>query len=395
MNYTIHNADAISGLRQLEAESVQTVFTSPPYFGLRSYGTDPVVWGEADCEPCYWKPAPQQNTKLGIQGNTNGIYTADRSNKGKLYATSEAAPSGSICERCNSWKGELGGEPTVDRFVDNLVSVFSEVWRVLRKDGTVWLNIGDSYAGSGRGAGTTRRGDIQRSSTGTLGLQPDRDKTVRAKNLYGVPWRLALALQSYGWIIRNDLIWHKPNPMPESVKDRLTRSHEHVFLLVKSSRTLFWKHDDGRIVYEEPEPDIQTYEAEDDHGNPVTVKRNRWSGRHYYYDGDAIRDYGKSESRKGSKTGANARDVWTLPPSSYKGAHFATFPETLVERCILASSRTNDLVLDPFTGSGTTGAVALQLGRRFVGIELKSEYVELATKRINEAKEQPTFLRFF
>ena len=279
-------------------QSVQTCITSPPYWGLRDYG----------------------------QGD------------------------------------QIGLEETPQQYVDQMVQVFREVWRVLKDDGTLWLNIGDSYAGSGKGPagnlGAThneRHMEHKHSAIVPDGLKP--------KDLVGIPWRLAFALQADGWYLRQDIIWSKPNPMPESVTDRCTKSHEYVFLLTKS-RQYFYDH----VAIKEnaaTEPKARDKNAEGYQAD--YTKGERFSAGERVFGADGMR---------------NKRDVWTVNTKPFKGAHFAVMPEALVEPCILAGSAIGDTVLDPFTGSGTVGMVALRHNRNFVGTELNPDYAELAVDRI-------------
>lgn len=229
--------------------------------------------------------------------------------------------------------GQIGLEDGLEEYVDQLVQVFREVWRVLRDDGTLWLNLGDSYAGAGLGGGTQKQGirAYPKGNTVQARTGARRVGNLKPKDLMGVPWRVAFALQDDGWFLRSDVIWHKPNPMPESIKDRPTKAHEYLFLFAKSER--------------------------------------------YFYDADAIK----------GQTTRNKRSVWTVTTKPYKGAHFATYPPELIEPCILAGSTEGGTVLDPFTGSGTTGAVAIKHGRRFIGTELNPEYGELARERMTRA----------
>ena len=260
--------DTRAELTNLADGSVQTCITSPPYFGLRDYGH----------------------------------------------------------------AGQIGLESTPDAYVAELVAVFREVRRVLADDGTLWLNLGDSYSD---------------------------------KQLLGIPWRVAFALQADGWYLRQDIIWAKPNPMPESVRDRCTKSHEYLFLLSKSSRYYF----DADAV---SEPAVKGAAGSTFHsGKTATHQAGRAS----------------TKARADAET-RNKRDVWTIPTKPFKGAHFAVMPEALVEPCVLAGSHDGDLVLDPFAGSGTVGVVAKRHRRNFVGIELNPEYAELAEGRISAEPEQ-------
>lgn len=228
--------------------------------------------------------------------------------------------------------GQIGLEVSLDQFLDRLVAVFSQVKRVLRDDGVLWLNIGDAYTSGDRGY----RAPDRKHPIRAMAFRPPTPDGLKPKDLIGIPWRLALALQRDGWYLRADVIWHKPNCMPESVKDRPTRAHEYVFLLTKSE--------------------------------------------HYAYDHRSVREH----------NGRNRRSVWSIPTQAFKGAHFATFPPALIEPCILSASRPGDFILDPFFGSGTMGVVASELGRRYVGIELNPEYIRMATQRLTTLLDRPT-----
>ena len=225
--------------------------------------------------------------------------------------------------------GQIGAEDEVSEYIEHLVSVFSEVRRTLSDDGTLWLNIGDSYTSGGR----TYRGDDRKNPARAMGYRPPTPEGLKPKDLIGIPWRLAFALQSDGWYLRSDIVWYKPNCQPESVRDRPTRAHEYIFMLSKSER--------------------------------------------YHYDYEAV-----SERTNGGGS-RNRRSVWPVNTEAFPGAHFATFPPSLIEPCILAGSERGDLVLDPFFGSGTVGEVCLKWQRRFLGIELNEEYADIARARLD------------
>ena len=302
--YQLIHADVIDGLRQLKDSSVHCVMTSPPYWGLRDYG--------------------------------------------------EA--------------GQIGLEPTPEAYLERMVEVFREVRRVLRDDGTLWLNLGDSYASTTKGSGGASA--KQDSNAGSRYKQRHLKLTygLKTKDLCGMPWRVAFALQADGWYLRSDIIWHKPNPMPESVTDRPTKAHEYIFLLTKRPRYFY----DADAVRED--------------GPTYTRKAGGYAGR----DGNnASRFPGKGGFGDSdvTTTGRTKRPVWEIPTQPYSEAHFATFPEALVVPCVLAGSREGDTVLDPFAGSGTTGKVAVELGREFIGVELNPEYADLAAKRITNPKK--------
>lgn len=300
--------DALERLQELPDASVQVCVTSPPYWGLRDYG----------------KP------------------------------------------------DQLGLEPTPDQYVANMVAVFREVRRVLADDGTLWLNLGDSYAGGGRGGQSQEKRSANWQPT--YALHGHTPTGLKNKDLVGIPWRVAFALQADGWWLRQDIIWHKPNPMPESVTDRCTKAHEYVFLLSKSAR---YYYDAAAIS----EPFL--------HGRMQDEAKRRKSSAPLPI-GDYMAQSGRNDG--GGYTGGmgfasaketrNKRSVWTIATKPYSGAHFAVMPADLVEPCILAGSSSGDTVLDPFTGSGTVGMVALRHGREFVGIELNPDYAALAESRI-------------
>jgi len=266
-------------------------------------------------------------------------------------------------------EGQLGMEKTPQEYVENMVKVFREVRRVLRADGTLWLNLGDSYSGSGKGCmgdGTpSDRGSAKQGTNRgtTVGLYPKTETGLKPKDLVGIPWRVALALQEDGWYLRQDIIWHKPNPMPESVRDRCTKAHEYIFLLSKSPKYYF----DSKVI-EEP----AKWER---WGNQTENKKHQGTAKHLG---------GKTLSELPIRDKKNKRSVWSVATKPFKGAHFATFPPALIEPCILAGCPKDGTVLDPFFGAGTTGLVATQHGRSCIGIELNESYLRLAEKRINE-----------
>lgn len=308
--HDIHVMDCRLAMSMLiEPKSVHTVVTSPPYFGLRDYGHD----------------------------------------------------------------GQIGLEPTPDEFVAALVEVFREVRRVLRDDGTVWLNLGDSYnAHPGQRKTTDAAGPKQRTNQGSPGAPSRFVPDLKPKDLIGIPWRVAFALQADGWYLRQDIIWHKPNPMPESVRDRCTKAHEYIFMLSKSPRYYF----DYEAI-KEPAVSLKAQWTD----NPANDKQRGHSRRHAGFNGryaERIRESGPPETR-------NKRSVWTVTTKPFKGAHFATFPPDLIEPCVLAGCPEGGTVLDPFGGAGTTGPVAKRTGRNSVLCELNEEYAQMARARIDAA----------
>jgi len=233
--------------------------------------------------------------------------------------------------------GQIGLEDTPEAYVSKIVEVFREVKRVLRDDGTLWLNLGDSYTSGGR---TTRAPDAKYDGVREMTTRAVTPDGLKPKDLIGIPWRVAFALQADGWYLRQDIIWHKPNPMPESMRDRCTKAHEYIFLLSKSER--------------------------------------------YYFDSEAMQEPTNTPNQT-----RNRRSVWTVATHPFKGAHFATFPPNLIEPCLLAGSRPSSVVLDPFGGSGTTAVVALNQGRSVVSIELNPAYTEISRQRLLSAGYAP------
>lgn len=299
---TLHHGDALTVLRDLPDGSVDCIVTSPPYFGLRDYGVD----------------------------------------------------------------GQIGDEPSPAEFVEALVTVFREARRVLADDGTLWLNLGDSYY-SGRGAPT--QPDLKNSARrpGVRSLDKGGATWAKPKDLLGIPWRVAFALQDDGWTLRNSIIWHKPNAMPESVTDRLSTRHENVFMLSKSRRYWF----DLDPIREEQSPvSVARATRADIRG------KEGWADA---YHGNPPKGLARQSARD-TTIGRNPGDVWEIATTPFPGAHFAVFPPALAERCILAGCKPGGTVLDPFSGSGTTGMVAAKHGRRYVGIDLNAEYLDLSLR---------------
>ena len=347
--------DVRERLAEIPDGSVRTCVTSPPYFGLRDYGTGEWQGGSADCDHI----APP---------------TGGPSNKGQREKFSADGQYKNTCRKCGAERvdSQIGLEQTPDEYVANLVAVFTEIRRVLADDGTVWLNLGDSYFAKPKSNYDGKSPGLQSKNYGTgdttLGYKQQADKFksliaqgYKNKDLMGIPWRVAFALQQDGWYLRQDIIWAKPNPMPEPAKDRFVKSHEYVFLLSKSPRYFF----DYEAVQEK-----------------AIGGGSKFNGSPTYADGDR-RDAGRRNTEKAEMR--NKRDVWTINTKPFKSAHFAVMPEALVEPCILAGSAQGDTVLDPFTGSGTVAVVAMRHGRNFIGTELNPEYGEIALKRIFDA----------
>jgi DNA modification methylase len=270
-------------------------------------------------------------------------------------------------------KGQIGLEKTPEEYVENLVAIFREVKRVLRDDGTLWLNLGDSYNGSGGAGGDYSKGGLKEGQPKYPGRKV---ATLKPKDLVGIPWRVAFALQADGWYLRQDIIWHKPNCMPESVKDRCTKAHEYIFLLSKN-RKYYYDNEAIREPYQSKKEKPRNKAAE---GYNNSYVGGRWS--------EGVRDYYSAGKR-------NKRSVWTVTTKPFKEAHFATFPPDLIKPCILAGCPKNGIVLDPFMGSGTTGMVAAMYQRNFIGFELNQEYCKMAEKRIEPYLMQQTIDNFY
>jgi len=356
----ILTGDCMEILPTLAAQSVQCCVTSPPYWGLRDYGTSSWEGGDAGCE--------HTTTRRGHGDEKQS--TSHGTSRDSLAGLTE-------CRTCGARRidSQLGLEATPEEYLTKMVAVFREVWRVLRDDGTLWVNMGDSYSqvATARGHPYQRHSPVRsqgwegtklaKREIGRNQVTPKMNCDLKPKDLCGIPWRLAFALQADGWYLRSDIIWHKPNPMPESVTDRPTKSHEYIFLLAKQERYFY----DAEAIRE------QSIRAGDIPGG-IGGFINHLTGGHN-------KDGLKANGMKPVLEYRNKRSVWTIATQPYAEAHFATFPEDLIKPCIMAGSRVGDTVLDPFCGSGTTGNVALELGRKAVLIELNPEYVELAEER--------------
>ena len=329
-----------------EGVKVQTCITSPPYYGLRDYGTATWIGGDTSCE--------HEGVSMG--NNRNFIDEGGRGSNKKSISYGNCIKCGAIRE-----DKQIGLEETIDGYVKSIVEVFAHVHNLLTDDGTLWVNLGDSYAGS-NGNGSVAQTFGQDKFVAFKSPTSGNNSGIRPKNLIGIPWRVAFALQEFGWYLRQDIIWSKPNPMPESVKDRCTKSHEYIFLLSKKPHYYF----DNEAIKEPVKEDWGT--------------RDRTDGK-YHNEGTGLQPHsGLTKSYEM----ANKRSVWTVNTKPYKGAHFAVFPNELIEPMVLASTKPNDIVLDPFMGSGTTAEVAQHLNRQYMGCELNPDYKDLQFKRLRQ-----------
>lgn len=328
--------DCLTELKKIETESVDCVVTSPPYYGLRDYGVS----------------------------------------------------------------GQIGLENHPNEYIENMRLVFNEVRRVMKKEATLWLNLGDSYAAGGRGAGTKKLSDKQSTNAGSVHLQKKIETSgekkrflkppdgFKRKDLIGIPWRVAFALQNDGWYLRQDIIWAKPNPMPESVRDRCTKAHEYIFLLSKQEKYYF-----DLDAIKEPAsyglPD-SPHKIKSPYGQGFT-RRAKGGGKKLSKNAVfAHRNDTQNLDKAGEKIWhtRQKRSVWIKSTKPFKGAHFATFPQDLIEPCILAGCPENGIVLDPFFGAGTTGVVAMKHNRKFIGIEINEKYADIARNRLKNIQTQ-------
>lgn len=331
MKNEIRNIDCLDGLKQLPDESVDCCVTSPPYFGLRDYGHE----------------------------------------------------------------GQIGLESSPELFVQKMVEVFTEVKRVLKPMGSLWLNLGDSYAAYKANTGDTDFAGYSRRPEHKRGWQFG---SLKPKDLIGIPWMVAFALRSSGWYLRQDIIWHKPNPMPESVTDRCTKSHEYIFLLSKSAK-YYYDNESIKQLMADSSFSRLNQNVEDQQGyNRVPGKTNgamkavgTYVGgkkhKNMEFDGQKPNTFHSTRNANGyewqNEDGkANKRSVWTVTTKPFSEAHFATFPEDLIVDCIKAGCPENGIVLDPFMGAGTTALVAAKLNRKYVGFEINPEYIKIAEKRL-------------
>lgn len=334
--YKIYIGDCLSQLKELEDCSINCCVTSPPYYALRDYGNDL----------------------------------------------------------------QIGLEETPEQYINKLVEVFNEVKRVLKDDGTLWLNIGDTYANNSHSNHNFDYENGRGSNNNNIVKTNIFNGDIKQKDLIGIPWMLAFALRANGWYLRQDIIWHKPNPMPESVKDRCTKSHEYIFLLSKSPSYYFDMESIREVAtYQENRPSgvererIFNYNSKrnnnpeayliDDDKRYGTHKGIKFGGNKYSLE--EMKNFRTYSGKEYVNTGfRQKRDVWSVAPSRYKGAHFATFPEELITPCILAGCPIDGVVLDPFSGSGTTGVACVHQDRKYIGIELNEEYAQMSIDRLKE-----------
>lgn len=407
MTYKLLLGDCLETLKTIEPYSVSCCVTSPPYYGLRDYGTAEWVYGDPECD----------HVMKNARNDADGEFRPGREEPEKILFKN-------VCPKCGALRidSQIGLEESPEAYVEKLVQVFREVWRVLKDDGTLWLNLGDSYANTK--VGNTNEAPDKKprpyfdNGTHKMKFSKSIPAGMKPKDLIGIPWMVAFALRADGWYLRSDIIWHKPNPMPESVTDRPTKSHEYLFLLSKSAQYFY----DVDAIREETGNEMSW-----DEYSKRTAPGATWqSGGMTNYAGANKHDGGHSHPN-----GRNKRSVWTVNSQPYKHAHFATFPPKLIEPCILAGSDTHECsvcgkgyrtaaysrkykyspmplkvlqryerrfgnlhkgdlvpqtILDPFSGSGTTGAVAIKHHRNYIGCELNPDYIELTKRRLSQVQ---------
>ena len=351
---TILFGDCRETLKELDTK-VRMCVTSPPYYGLRDYGTATWVGGDPNCNHMRDSKVNPSNCITGHKNHDKMAGVGDA-----IYKT--------VCPKCGAVRqdSQIGLEETPEEYIENLVSVFRSVRDVMTDDGTLWVNIGDSYynyrPGKGQALPKQTVSKTKQDLPDECAKRGNKLEGLKEKDLIGIPWVLAFALRADGWYLRQDIIWHKPNPMPESVRDRCTKSHEYIFLLSKNRKYYY----NNEAIKEPVKQDWGT--------------RDRTKGK-YHNPGTGLVPHSglsKSYDRK------NKRDVWTVTNKPYKGAHFAVFPPDLIEPCILAGSQEGDIILDPFMGSGTTAMVAKKHNRKYIGCELHDGYEDLIQKRVDE-----------
>lgn len=369
----IFNGNALSVLRYLPDESVNCCVTSPPYWGLRDYQTGEWDGGDPECD--HRQETPRFNGPKQTTAQVSG-----HASKAEMNGRRE-------CQKCGAVRidEQIGLEKTPEEYVEKIVAIFHEVKRVLRDDGTLWLNLGDSYTVSGKGGNpeagkqATNKGSqtvgVLYRKTGDMQREVAQTNVIRnydglpPKNLVGIPWRVAFALQADGWILRQDIIWSKPNPMPESVLDRCTKSHEYLFLLTKSA---IYCYDAGAIA-----------EKALNAGKVISLGDKSFSKGQANGMGIEASGNGAKDEYQVVKT-RNKRSVWNVATEPFPEAHFATYPTDLIRPCILAGCPSGGTVLDPFGGAMTTMLVSKEVGCKGMAIELNAEYIEIGMRRLEQ-----------
>jgi len=354
MKDTILFGDCKETLSEFTPQSARTCVTSPPYYGLRDYGTATWIGGDPNCNHRRDSKVKPENCNTGHKNHDEMYGVGDA-----IYKT--------VCPKCGAIRqdSQIGLEETPEEYIESLVSVFRGVRDVLTDDGTLWVNLGDSYynyrPGKGQSYPKQTVSKTKQDLPDECNKRGNKLDGLKEKDLIGIPWLFAFAMRADGWYLRQDIIWHKPNPMPESVRDRCTKSHEYIFLFSKNRKYYY----DNEAI-KEPAKDWGT--------------RDRTNGK-YHNEGTGLQPHSGHTKSYPTK---NKRSVWSVTVKPYKDAHFATYPPDLIEPCILAGSEEGDIILDPFMGAGTTAAVAKSLNRYYIGCELNKDYGNLIQKRIQD-----------
>ena len=380
MENVIYNGDSLSILKTLPSESVDCMVTSPPYWSLRDYGTDGIVWDSDD--KCKHDWIEHKTSARGGHSHPDRLPTVG-ANKAEMTdgISIRFGYTSNFCNKCGAWKGSLGLEPTMELYIKHLCDIFDEVRRVLKKTGTCWVNIGDTYGGSDKGVwkGTTQKEtyvpDKKIKTTGDIG-----------KSLAQIPSRFGIEMTNRGWILRNEIIWHKPNAMPCSVKDRFTVDFEKVFFFVKNKKYNFETQLEPAVYIDNRASGMERQDKQ----YRDKVKGKYSSEKEYGGGGTSFNghsgNYKSDETPIGTPGKRNKRTVWAVNTKPLKEAHFATYPESLIEPMIQAGCPTGGVVLDPFFGAGTSALVAVKQGKKYIGIELNSEYINIAKERLQKVQ---------
>lgn len=369
-------------MKTLPGGSIDIAVTSPPYWGLRDYGEIESIWGgDPDCDHEWVNtPPPRQRNEADIQDPDSKQAT--------MRGTNYNAQEGNVCTKCGAWRGQLGLEPHPQMFIDHLIEVSQEIKRVIKPRGSYWLNLGDTYFGGGGGNYGTGRSAEQAPHPKNFTSKIQQTDWLQPKQLLGIPWRVAMALQEDGWILRNCVIWYKPNHMPESVKDRLTKSYEFMFFFVKQ-RKYYFNLDEIREPLKEES--LKRYEYPfNKFGGGMAILPQKGGGKtkmitKHEIATDRIGNFSYDDplhNKAYHPNGKNPGDVWEINTQPFPGAHFAVFPPALIEPIIKAGCPKNGVVLDPFAGSGMALRAARKLGRKFIGIDINPEYVEMSLRRV-------------
>lgn len=419
---TIYQGDCLDMMKNIEDKSINCIITSPPYWGLRDYKTENIIWdGDPECPHNFLSDGAYPDNMRYRVGKTStvgnninpDIYTIKKS--GEPNAKNDKARFESFsqfCSLCGAWKGSLGLEPIFELYINHLCSIFDECKRMLKDDGTLWINLGDTYASNGsqetrfwhgNNPGKHRfngDGELSKGYSGRC-----RTNEITSKSLCDIPFRFSIAMIDNGWIKRNTIIWHKPNVMPASCKDRFTVDFEYVFFFTKNKDYYFEQQfeplADATIPrmlrgVSENNKWVNGADGQTKHTMSQPRPNRKMAGTLYGGDGSGLHEhsgyYDKDGTPRFYPQGRNQRCVWSIPTKPFSEAHFATFPEKLIEPMIKAGCPEGGIVYDPFIGAGTVAVVAKKLNRHYLGSELNADYIDIANKRIEAEKQQLTMV---